>query len=165
MNWIDYTIIATISLSTLLGLIRGLIQEAFALISWIASLWISLHYWPTGANWLAYWLPQAEKIRAVLAFILIFVVVLIVGKALGHIISSLIDKSFLRGINRIGGMAFGGVRGVLLVLILIWITDFFGMSSWPEWQKSRLLPYLKRWSEALSEPYKHHVFYAKLTKI
>lgn len=149
MIWIDYAILAIICLSALLGLIRGLVQETFSLISWIAALWIGLHYCPALAGRLETWIPY-PGIRLASAFAALFLATVIVGKIFGYLIGTLIDRSLFRGLNRIGGLVFGGARGVLLILILILMANALELSQWPGWQKSRFLPPLKRWAEILA---------------
>lgn len=35
MNWLDYVILATLVLSTLVGVIRGVVREMFGLGTWV----------------------------------------------------------------------------------------------------------------------------------
>ena len=44
MIWIDYILLAIISISALLSLWRGFVKEALSLVTWILALWIALNY-------------------------------------------------------------------------------------------------------------------------
>jgi membrane protein required for colicin V production len=76
----------------------------------------------------------------VLAFGLIFVVVLIVGKVLGNLISRVLSGAGLSFLDRVLGSGFGFLRGALIVVILstlLAVTD---------------LPKSNEWKDALSRP-------------
>lgn len=159
--WIDYAILTIICISALLGLMRGLIQEAFSLISWIAALWVGLHYYPALAMQLQLLIPH-PSIRVVAAFAALFLTTVILGKVVGYLIGSLIDRSLLRGFNRLGGLLFGGARGLLLILILILMADVLELSHLTWWRQSRFLPPLERWAQILA--YQHKDYLGRVQK-
>ena len=44
MNWFDYLLIALIVVSCVAGVLRGLLREVIALVTWVAAVWIAWHY-------------------------------------------------------------------------------------------------------------------------
>ena len=50
MSHLDYIIIAIVLLSSLVGLARGLIREAFSLASWIAAFLFGIWFGPSVAT-------------------------------------------------------------------------------------------------------------------
>ena len=46
MVWIDYAILAIISLSTVISLVRGFAKEAVSLIIWIMAFFVASYYYP-----------------------------------------------------------------------------------------------------------------------
>ncbi|HEV7777785.1 MAG TPA: CvpA family protein, partial [Luteibacter sp.] len=46
MNWVDYTILAVLGISVLIGLFRGLISEVLSLLIWVAAFWIARTFGP-----------------------------------------------------------------------------------------------------------------------
>ncbi len=162
MIWIDYAILTVICVSALLGLMRGLIQETFSLISWIAALWVGLHYYPALAIRLKVLMPQ-PGIRAAIAFAALFLTTVILGKIIGYLIGTLVDQSPLSGLNRLGGLLFGGARGLLLILILILAADALELPHQGLRRQSRFLPSLERWAQILA--HQHPQDYLRLVHI
>ncbi len=146
--WIDYAILAAVAVSALLGLIRGLVQETFALLSWIAALWIALHFHPAMALQLETVLPH-PTLRIAAAFTILFLATLIVGKLVGFLLATLVEHSPLSVLNRLGGLLFGAGRGVLLVTAVILLAQNFELDRESWWRKSRLLPHFERWANTL----------------
>ncbi|WEN13472.1 CvpA family protein [Rhodanobacter sp. AS-Z3] len=139
MNWTDYIILGVLALSVLVGLWRGLISEVMALVIWIAAFWVAWTFGPAIAPHFerAIELPSA---RIIVAYALCFVVVLILGALLRFVVSKLVESTGLSGTDRLLGMVFGFVRGVLLVTLLVFLVGFTAFTRDPWWQQSVLLP-------------------------
>ena len=148
MIWIDYAIITVVAVSALLGLFRGLIQETLSLLSWIAALWVAMRYYPAMALHLHGILPYPE-LRTAAAFTALFIATLVVGKVLGFLIATLIERSPLAIFNRVGGLLFGASRGILLLMVLVLIAQSFQLANESWWHESQLLPYIERWAVKL----------------
>ena len=41
MNWFDYSILAILALSVLVGLWRGFVSEVLALVCWVLAFWLA----------------------------------------------------------------------------------------------------------------------------
>lgn len=161
MIWIDYAILTIICISALVGLMRGLIREVFSLLSWIAALWVGLYFSAALSLELKEWISHSG-IRVVTAFAILFLATLVLGKAVGYLIGSLIDQSPLGGVNRLGGMLFGCARGLLLVLILVLVADSLRLSHQAWWRQSQFLPSLERFASVLTQqPFRDYLQRAK----
>lgn len=139
MNWIDYTILAVLALSVLVGLWRGLVSEVLSLAAWIAAFWFAWTFGPMVAARFEHSisLPAA---RIVLGYGLCFVAVLIVGALLRFIARRLLSSVGLGGLDRLLGMLFGFARGVLLVTLVVFLAGFTALTREAGWQHSLLLP-------------------------
>jgi membrane protein required for colicin V production len=139
MNWTDYIIIGVLGLSVLIGLWRGLISEVLALAIWIAAFWVAWTFGPMVAAHFEHTitLPSA---RIIVGYGLCFVVVLIAGALLRFLIGKLVDGTGLSGTDRLLGMGFGFVRGVLLVTLAVFLIGFTAFTRDPWWKQSVLLP-------------------------
>ena len=118
MTGADIVILVIIGISALLSLVRGFIKEALSLVTWIAAFWVSLAFTDRAADLLANWvsLPSA---RAALAFAGLFVAVLLLGGLVNYLIGQLVRKTGLGGTDRMLGMVFGVLRGVMVVAVLV----------------------------------------------
>ena len=138
MNWADYCIIAALVLSVLMGLWRGFIGEAIALVCWILAFWVA---WTFGAQLAAQFtaitLPSA---RLLLGYAICFVGVLIAGALVGFLMRKLVAGSGLSGSDRMLGMVFGLIRGLAIITIAVLILKFTPLPQDPWWKQSQLLP-------------------------
>lgn len=148
MEYADYVIIGIIIISILVGVIRGFIKEAFSLAVWAAAFLVAFQY--SGA--LALQLEEhiaLPSARTSLAFVGLFLAVLLVGGLVTFLVGKLVEKTGLSGTDRLLGGVFGGVRGLILVLVLMLVAGLTPVPQDPWWQQSRtiqsLMP-LAKWS-------------------
>ncbi len=139
INWTDIIILAVIVLSCLFGLWRGLIREVFSLVTWVAALIIARMYSSTLAP-LLNGVFDGETTRYVAAFTLIFVVTIIVGALVTHLVSKILTLAGLKFTDRLLGGVFGVARGGIIVMLFIFVLSGLFANS-VAWQESRLIPY------------------------
>lgn len=139
MNWLDYAIIAVIALSTVISLMRGFVKEAISLAVWFAALFIASQFYADLAVYLTK--INDELIRNGAAIAVLFVVTLILGALVNHVIGQLVQATGLSGTDRALGAVFGGLRGILIASALLFFLDTFtpsASSTW--WEESVLVP-------------------------
>lgn len=134
----DYTVIAIVVMSMLLGMWRGIIYEVLALLGWLSAFLI--------ARWLAAdvaaMLPAlitVADIRTAIAYVILFITTLFLSSSIAWFVSKAITK-----LGNLGwtvwvlGALFGIARGTILVLVLVLIA---GLTSWPKdpiWREATL---------------------------
>lgn len=139
MNWIDFTIIAIIMLSTLISLVRGFVKEAVSLAIWFSAFFIAKHFYAYLATYLTN--IQDEIVRNGVAIAILFVATLILGGLINYLIGQLVHFSGLSGTDRALGAVFGFLRGGLIVSALLFFLDSFTPSASSQWwQESVLIP-------------------------
>ncbi|WP_113907317.1 CvpA family protein [Aliidiomarina celeris] len=140
MEWIDYTIIGVIALSAVISLIRGFVREAMSLAVWIAAFFIASLFYVE----LAAYFPGIENdlIRNGTAVTILFVATLVVGAMVTYLVGQLVQKTGLSGTDRVLGVIFGALRGVLIVSAILFLLDVFSpLSEEDWWQRSMLIPH------------------------
>ncbi|MCM2679247.1 CvpA family protein [Echinimonas agarilytica] len=147
MVWIDYAILGIIGISSLVSLVRGFTREAISLVTWfVAFLVASQFYQDLSIHIVAI---EDEMVRDGVSIALLFVCTLFLGAMINHLLGKLVDKTGLSGTDRVLGLVFGGLRGVLIVCALLFFMDAFTASSSTDWwQASVLIPEFKivvRW--------------------
>lgn len=139
MNWVDMAILGILGLSVLIGLWRGLVAELLALLTWVAAFWVAMSFGPALSARLehAISLPLA---RNGLAYGICFFGVLLVGAVVRFVTRKLVWSSGLTGIDRLFGVAFGFVRGALVVTLMVMLLGLTALTRENWWQQSVLLP-------------------------
>lgn len=143
MIWIDYSIIAVVVFSLLIGIIRGFIKEVLALISWAVAIWVGFHFSRSFAALLETQIAH-PTVRLAAAFGILVIVTLILGAMIGFLLNELVKKTGLSGTDRFIGMFFGIARGVLLVSILVLLAGFLPLPEEPWWKESQLIPHFQK---------------------
>lgn len=139
MVWIDYAILTVIGLSTLISLVRGFVKEALSLTIWISAFFIASTFYANLANLLTN--ISDQFLRNAAATAILFISTLILGALVNYLIGQLVSKTGLSGTDRILGLVFGALRGVLIVAALLFLMDAFaGVKSSDWWQSSQLIP-------------------------
>ena len=138
-NQVDIVILIITILSSAFGLWRGLIKEVLSLLTWIAALLVSRVYSEPLAGLMA-GMIENDGIRYVTAFALLFVTVMMLGTFLNFLMSKLLTFTGLKMADRLFGAVFGVARGVIIVLVILFISSMF-VSETELWQQSQLIPY------------------------
>jgi len=137
MIWVDYAILAIIGISTLVSLVRGFVKEAVSVIIWIGAFFIASTFYPDLAVHLSNITDQF--LRNAAAITILFASTLIIGALVNYIIGQLVSKTGLSGTDRVLGLIFGGLRGVLIVSAILFLLDAFTPSASSQWWLNSLL--------------------------
>jgi len=148
MAWLDFAFFGIVLLSLVIGMLRGFVREVLSLASWILAIVIALKFAPLAASQLQ-GVIQAAPARIAIAYALVFFGVLIVGAIVSHLVSVLIRSSGLRPIDRMLGLGFGLLRGVLLIVAVVMIAGFSSLHEESWWQQSRLASQLQPAAKSL----------------
>lgn len=141
MIWADWVILVILGLSCLVGLIRGLIKEAFSVAIWVAAALVAKVFGLQVSAWLTQAI-QTPSLRVVTAYAMVFIAVLLLGSMLSYLLSTLVRATGLSGTDRLLGILFGALRGFILVMILvIWLPELLPVQEDGWWQQSLLLPF------------------------
>ena len=142
MPMIDIIIAVALATSIIVGFVRGFVKEAISIATLLVAIWGALYFGPVVGEFSESWLGAAE-LRVWFGRILVFAIVLSVGGLLGWGVSKLVRLSVLSGIDRLLGSAFGALRGILLVALLVIGGQFSGFDNDEWWLQSKLLPHFE----------------------
>ncbi|OGA15270.1 MAG: hypothetical protein A3H32_12095 [Betaproteobacteria bacterium RIFCSPLOWO2_02_FULL_63_19] len=136
MTWFDYCVLSVLGLSMLLGTFRGIMREVVSLAGWIAAFVLATAF----SGIVAQELPRSlgPLLSGLLAFLLIFVAVLVVSGFAAVVLSLLVRAAGLGLLDRLLGTVFGAVRGVAIVLLVVLLAGLTPLPAEPFWRRAVL---------------------------
>lgn len=140
MHWVDIVVFVIIGISALIGLFRGLIKEAISLATWILAIWAGLSFASKFGQMLPFQVGD-QTVQMVIAFAILFIIILLVGGIANYLAGQLVDKTGLSGTDRTMGLVFGMMRGALIVAVIVLLAGLTNMPDEEWWQQSMTLPY------------------------
>lgn len=142
MNWTDYVILLLMALSCGFGLYRGLLREVVSLATWLLAVLLSWH--------LAYLLEPhlggalaGAAVRPWAARTIVFVIVMVVGAAVGALVTHFVRLALLGSVDRMLGFLFGFLRGLIVLGLLAMLCHAVRLSDERWYRDSTLVPYVE----------------------
>lgn len=142
MGWLDAVLLGILLLSVVIGLVRGLVFELMSLVGWVVAYFVA-HWFSADV---ARQLPLGEPgsaVNSVSAFILTFIAALLVWAIASRVIRMIIHATPLSVVDRVLGGVFGGLRGMLVLLLLVTLIGMTPWSTSPAWRESATVPWLQ----------------------
>ncbi|HKK56959.1 CvpA family protein [Marinobacter sp.] len=139
--WIDWVIIALIAVSTLVSLKRGFIKEALSLVTWVGAFILARTFHPQMQSLLE-GTVETPLVRLIAAFAILFFSTLIVGALINNMIGHLVRVTGLSATDRVLGMGFGLLRGLVVVVVAIAFTRYTPLSEDTWWRTSVMINHL-----------------------
>jgi membrane protein required for colicin V production len=140
MIWVDWVILGIFALSSLIGLVRGLVKEAMSLVVWVLALFVASHFKTQAAVVLEQYI-QTPSLREMAAFGGLFAATLFIGALVNFLLGQIVKMTGLSGTDRVLGALFGAGRGFLVVMaIIIFLPPVIPIDKDNWWHQSRLIP-------------------------
>ena len=138
LSWLDWALLAVLTLSVAVGLVRGFVFECLSLAGWVAA-WFAAQW---AAPVLAPYLPalsmgsRGSALTLGLAFALAFIAALVLWSLLARLIRMLIHATPLSLPDRLLGAGFGLLRGTVLLLVVATVVALTPASQSQGWRTS-----------------------------
>ena len=137
MTVFDYAVLGIICLSILLSVMRGFLREVMALLAWVVAFWVASLFTDQLAPLLPAAIPSPE-LRYLAAFVLIFLVVLLIMTIIAIAVSHLLKVIGVGPLDRALGALFGFARGMIIVLVLVLLSGLTNLPKQPIWKNAML---------------------------
>ncbi|MGQ9694771.1 MAG: CvpA family protein [Thermodesulfobacteriota bacterium] len=124
MNTLDIILLIIISVSIIYSLIRGLVREIFSLLAIILGFLGASYGSATVGRWLSRWISN-ETLALIVGFLILFVLIALIISLSGKTLSRIIKKMDLGWADHMGGAAFGFIKAILLIAIILLIMTAF----------------------------------------
>lgn len=132
---LDWVLLAVLLVSVGLGFVRGLLLEVAMLVGWVVA-YFSAHWF---AGDVAPHLPvgaAGSGANRAAAFALVFVATVIIWSLAARLVRLVVHATPLSVVDRIGGGAFGLLRGGVVLIALATLVSFTPAAQSPLWQAS-----------------------------
>ena len=126
--------------STIIGLLRGFVREAVSLVFWVLAIWAAWKFGPVVEPHLG-GLLAAPNVAPWVGRLTIFVLVLLTGWIVGLLLSYFTRSVGLGAMDRVIGLLFGLVRGIVLMGLIIIGGELLNLNHEEWWHRSKLVPY------------------------
>lgn len=132
MNGLDLLVLGVMAVSSIIGLMRGLVREMFSLGAWI----LAFAFAKSLAPFVAPMVPgvESEALRHFAAIVLVFVVILVAASLSGAALSGMVKWIGLAFYDKFMGLVFGALRGVVIVLLLTLLAGLTALPQTRLWQ-------------------------------
>ncbi|MEJ2158739.1 MAG: CvpA family protein [Desulfobacteraceae bacterium] len=124
MNLLDIVLAAIAAYCIIRGVFRGLIKELSSIVGAMGGFYLAYTYYPLLAKNIAHWVTDTGYQR-IISFLIIFVVVFLAVSFAGIVIKYLMNIAFLGWTDRICGLFFGSVKGILIITVLLLVLTTF----------------------------------------
>jgi len=131
----DFTVGTVLIVSVLWSLWRGAVREVFAIAGWVLAFLVANHY----AEAASVWLPDSvsdDTMRYLLALTAVFVLVLLAVHLLGSVLAGGLRALGLGVFDRVLGIAFGVLRGALLILLGVMLAGMTPLPQTAAWRNA-----------------------------
>lgn len=140
MNWIDYVLVGAVVASAVVGVFRGLLREIISLVSWILAVTLAWGLAPRLEPMLGGLLAD-PSVRPWAARAIIFVAIVLLGAGVGAIVTHFVRLSVFSGVDRLAGLAFGLLRGVVIIGLLVILAQTLKLQDERWYRDSMFVPY------------------------
>ena len=137
MTIFDYVVLFIIGLSIILSMMRGLIKEILGLVGWVVAFLVAKYYVLQVVPLLPDSIPN-ESLRFLAGFLILFLLTLLICSLLSIAITHIFKRAGISWVDRSLGAVFGLSRGLIIVLIMVFIAGLTKIPQDNRWRNAML---------------------------
>ncbi len=143
VNWFDICLLAMVFLSVIVGFSRGFFQEAMTVSAWaLAFVMAYLYAVPWSVHLQTY--IDSPSLRIIILALAMLIVTLVLAKIISRIVAVLLKFSGLKGFDHILGIIFGGLRGWLVVMLIVLALVSLQLNKDQWFTQSKVVPWVNK---------------------
>lgn len=119
MNFIDIIILALAGWGIYKGFSNGIIKELAQIVAFLAAIYVASHFGNFLADFLIKQFSLGPNDTKLIAFLLAFLLTLIVVFLIARYLTKMIDSAKLGIVNRVAGAAFAAAKYLLILSFLL----------------------------------------------
>ncbi|GAB4314961.1 MAG: hypothetical protein Kow00127_06190 [Bacteroidales bacterium] len=132
MNYLDLIILVPVAWLAYTGFRRGLVIEVASLAALLLGIYGAIKFSGFTADWLKSNLGWDFDYLQLIAFILTFILVVVLVHFLGRLLEKIVNMAALGFLNKGAGALFGAAKGVVLMSLIIWLFTGFKLDVPPD---------------------------------
>ncbi len=118
MNWFDFGLLLLVAATTWASFRVGLVREITGLAGFLIGVAVAGQLYQSAAASLWPWLPDVNLARATV-FLLVFFIVWLLAGVVGQALQIVIQLAFMGWPDRVAGLVFGLVSGLVLAQVAV----------------------------------------------
>jgi membrane protein required for colicin V production len=140
MNAVDYLLLLMMLVSAGVGVVRGFLREVISVLTWLFGLIAAWQFGDVLEPYLG-GLLASDNVRPWAARAIVFVLMLLIGGAIGAVVNYFVRLSIFSSTDRFLGGLFGVVRGIFVAGVLALLGQLLELDDERWWGKSMFVPW------------------------
>jgi membrane protein required for colicin V production len=140
VGWVDWSLLAVVVLSVVVGLMRGLVFELMSAAGWVVAYFAAQWFTPQWSSYVPFAVPigsPGSALNHAATFGLTFIAFLLVWSIASKLIRMMVRSvPGVSAADRLMGGVFGLVRAVVLMLAVATVVGLTPLAASAAWQKS-----------------------------
>ncbi|MHB8131931.1 MAG: CvpA family protein [Mobilitalea sp.] len=148
MSLFDIIVIAVIGILTIIGFYNGMVRQLFGLAGFVAGYMLATRYYQTCSKFLTSFHPVTAR---AISFITIFLACIVVAHIIAWAIEKLFTHSEFGFLNRICGGVLGLLKGCIIIVVLVMVSNSFLPINSSFFKKSHTIKYVLSVTDTLKK--------------
>jgi membrane protein required for colicin V production len=132
---LDFVILIFLALGAYSGYRQGLFISILSIVAFVLALILAFHLMDWGAQKLAGHVTELTFALPFVAFIMIFLGVILIIRGLAYLVKKTLDFTILGSVDSLAGGILGVVKTAFILSFFIWIANAFEVKVTEEWTK------------------------------
>lgn len=141
---VDIILLILIALGAYEGYKKGLLLSIVGLIGFVLAIALGVYFMDPVSKFLAKNLDEITFAFPIVAFLIVFLLTLMLVGVAGWVLKRVMDMVLLGGLDSIAGAILGIVKSAFFISFFVWLSFQFDMKMPREWRKdSKYLQYIE----------------------
>lgn len=142
---LDIITLGVLILAVFKGISKGLLLAVFSLLAFVIGIAAALKLSAITANWLEGTINVSARWLPLIAFLLVFIVVVILVNKIGLFLEKTMEWAFLGWVNKAGGIIFFAILYLLIYSVLLFYLGKMNIITDKQMEESTTYPIIAPW--------------------
>ena len=147
----DIVFLLFIAISFWWGYTKGIIYSVFSLIGYFIAIAVAVKFSYLAISYLKEFTNLSGKPLSILAFITVFVLIVVVVRLLAWVLEQILKSFSLNLLNQLAGGVVHSIIGLYVLCVLIWFGNKWELISESQQKTSHVYSYIANFAPAVME--------------